>query len=156
MLVKLSQLNRQIEGYIEKKPIKSTSHALLKKRINKLLSFSLRIDFFCCRSIIFTMHVNTQNQLISQHFRKKCYIRFCTHTCTMYFFQVQTLEQENAALKKRIQELERMKGVEPSQQVYMYTLLQFKGMMQEWIYTCNQIMHCVTLSLNIINMKSAD
>lgn len=34
-----------------------------------------------------------------------------------FFFKVQTLEQENAALKKRIQELERMKGVEPSQQV---------------------------------------
>lgn len=27
------------------------------------------------------------------------------------------MEQENAALKRRIQELERMKGVEPSQQV---------------------------------------
>lgn len=36
--------------------------------------------------------------------------------CIVLQKKVQTLEQENAALKKRIQELERMKGVEPSQQ----------------------------------------
>ncbi|XP_011419946.3 PTB domain-containing engulfment adapter protein 1 isoform X2 [Magallana gigas] len=38
--------------------------------------------------------------------------------CIVLQKKVQTLEQENAALKKRIQELERMKGVEPNQQIY--------------------------------------
>lgn len=36
--------------------------------------------------------------------------------CIVLQKKVQTLEQENAALKRRIQELERMKGVEPNQQ----------------------------------------
>lgn len=36
--------------------------------------------------------------------------------CVLLQKKVQTLEQENAALKKRVQELEKLKGVEPSQQ----------------------------------------
>ncbi|XP_078334410.1 uncharacterized protein LOC111136229 isoform X1 [Crassostrea virginica] len=38
--------------------------------------------------------------------------------CVLLQKKVQTLEQENAALKKRVQELEKLKGVEPSQQIY--------------------------------------
>lgn len=36
--------------------------------------------------------------------------------CVLLQKKVQTLEQENAALKKRVQELEKLKGVEPNQQ----------------------------------------
>ncbi|XP_061181411.1 PTB domain-containing engulfment adapter protein 1-like isoform X1 [Saccostrea echinata] len=38
--------------------------------------------------------------------------------CLMLQRKVQTLEQENAALKRRIQELENLKGVDPNQRIY--------------------------------------